>query len=150
MYLVLNHDISSRICDVALNIVDCLLQLGVVPCVEKKRKKSENKENESTTVSGSSSITAEKRQSEGNFQMKAGARGSTCGFSGPLTGGGGGSSGTGGGGSGGGGDGGDDGSSGDGYFKKNDKSTEKVIITHNQACTSFRDYREITEGRMAQ
>uniref|UniRef100_A0A1A8GNG7 Unc-80 homolog n=1 Tax=Nothobranchius korthausae TaxID=1143690 RepID=A0A1A8GNG7_9TELE len=28
LYAVLSHDISSRICDVALNIIDCLLQLG--------------------------------------------------------------------------------------------------------------------------
>ncbi|XP_074154930.1 protein unc-80 homolog isoform X9 [Sminthopsis crassicaudata] len=74
VYLVLNHDISSRICDVALNIVECLLQLGVVPCVEKNRKKSENKENETT----------EKRPSEGNFQLKGPSGSTTCGFGGPL------------------------------------------------------------------
>ncbi|KAF7483620.1 hypothetical protein GHT09_004907 [Marmota monax] len=73
VYLVLNHDISSRICDVALNIVECLLQLGVVPCVEKNRKKSENKENE----------TVEKRPSEGTFQFKGVSGSSTCGFGGP-------------------------------------------------------------------
>ncbi|XP_010005676.1 PREDICTED: protein unc-80 homolog, partial [Chaetura pelagica] len=71
VYLVLNHDISSRICDVALNIVECLLQLGVVPCVEKVRRKSENKENEAP----------EKRPSEGSFQLKGAASGgSACGF----------------------------------------------------------------------
>ncbi|XP_056440893.1 protein unc-80 homolog [Gadus chalcogrammus] len=31
LYAVLSHDISSRICDVALSIIDSLLQLGVVP-----------------------------------------------------------------------------------------------------------------------
>ncbi|MGH0124428.1 UNVERIFIED_CONTAM: hypothetical protein FKN15_055337 [Acipenser sinensis] len=29
VYVVLTHDISSRICDVTLNIIECLLQLGV-------------------------------------------------------------------------------------------------------------------------
>uniref|UniRef100_A0A3P9LJM9 Unc-80 homolog (C. elegans) n=1 Tax=Oryzias latipes TaxID=8090 RepID=A0A3P9LJM9_ORYLA len=46
LYAVLSHDISSRICDVALNIIDCLLQLGVVPDMGKKMSKSENKENQ--------------------------------------------------------------------------------------------------------
>ncbi|XP_077570796.1 protein unc-80 homolog isoform X4 [Stigmatopora nigra] len=46
LYAVLSHDISSRICDVALNIIDCLLQLGVVPGVGKKLSKPDNKENE--------------------------------------------------------------------------------------------------------
>uniref|UniRef100_A0A8C5MCX8 Unc-80 homolog, NALCN channel complex subunit n=1 Tax=Leptobrachium leishanense TaxID=445787 RepID=A0A8C5MCX8_9ANUR len=127
VYLVLNHDMSSRICDVALNIVDCLLQLGVVPCVEKKRKKSENKENESSSISGSASVSGEKRQSEGTFQMKGASRGSSCGF--------GVSSGA----SGGGGGGGDGGSGGDGYFDKSDKSNEKddniPVTTHKLALT---------------
>uniref|UniRef100_A0ACB8FZN5 Protein unc-80 n=1 Tax=Sphaerodactylus townsendi TaxID=933632 RepID=A0ACB8FZN5_9SAUR len=70
VYLVLNHDISSRICDVALNIVECLLQLGVVPCVEKARRKSENKENE----------PSEKRQSETSFQLKGALSNSASGF----------------------------------------------------------------------
>ncbi|KAE8580428.1 hypothetical protein XENTR_v10024429 [Xenopus tropicalis] len=128
VYLVLNHDISSRICDVALNIVDCLLQLGVVPCVEKKRKKSDNKENESASVSGSGSACGDKRQSEGNFQMKGSARGSNCGFGG-----------TSGGGASGGGGGGDGGSGGNGYFDKNDKNSEKdetvPVTTHKLALT---------------
>ncbi|XP_041433158.1 protein unc-80 homolog isoform X13 [Xenopus laevis] len=130
VYLVLNHDISSRICDVALNIVDCLLQLGVVPCVEKKRKKSENKENESTSVSGSGSGCGEKRQSEGNFQMKGAARGSNCGFGGTSSSG-----------ASGGGGGGDGGSGGNGYFDKNDKNSEKnqdeniPVTTHKLALT---------------
>ena len=46
LYAVLSHDISSRICDVALNIIDCLLQLGVVPGMGKKLSKTENKENQ--------------------------------------------------------------------------------------------------------
>ncbi|XP_061686971.1 protein unc-80 homolog isoform X17 [Syngnathoides biaculeatus] len=46
LYAVLSHDISSRICDVALNIIDCLLQLGVVPGMGKKLSKPDNKENE--------------------------------------------------------------------------------------------------------
>ncbi|XP_063789184.1 protein unc-80 homolog isoform X17 [Pseudophryne corroboree] len=132
VYLVLNHDISSRICDVALNIVDCLLQLGVVPCVEKKRKKSENKENESATMSGSASVSGEKRQSEGNFQIMGAGRESSCGFGGPS------SEGTSGGGGGGGG-GGDDGSGGDRYFDKDEKNTEKdeniPVTTHKLALT---------------
>ncbi|XP_075463304.1 protein unc-80 homolog isoform X20 [Ascaphus truei] len=129
VYLVLNHDISSRICDVALNIVDCLLQLGVVPCVEKKRKKSENKENGSTSISGSTSCSGEKRQSEGNFQMRGAVRGSCCGFGVSSSGG---TSGDGGGG-------GDRESGGDGYYDKNDKNPEKdenvPITTHKLALT---------------
>ncbi|XP_063286017.1 protein unc-80 homolog isoform X12 [Pelobates fuscus] len=128
VYLVLNHDISSRICDVALNIVDCLLQLGVVPCVEKKRKKSENKENESSSLSGSASVSGEKRQSEGNFQIKGAARGSSCGFGGTSSGG-----------ASGGGGGGDGGSGGDGYFDKSDKNNDKdenvPVTTHKLALT---------------
>lgn len=46
LYAVLSRDISSRICDVALNIIDCLLQLGVVPGMGKKLSKPDNKENE--------------------------------------------------------------------------------------------------------
>lgn len=45
LYAVLSHDISSRICDVALNIIDCLLQLGVVPGMGKKLSKPD-KENQ--------------------------------------------------------------------------------------------------------
>uniref|UniRef100_UPI00398EFC07 protein unc-80 homolog isoform X3 n=1 Tax=Pristiophorus japonicus TaxID=55135 RepID=UPI00398EFC07 len=45
LFVVLNHDISSRICDVGLNIIDCLLQLEVVPSVNKNYKIEENKEN---------------------------------------------------------------------------------------------------------
>ncbi|KAK2503475.1 hypothetical protein MC885_020445, partial [Smutsia gigantea] len=111
VYLVLNHDISSRICDVALNIVECLLQLGVVPCVEKNRKKSENKENE----------TMEKRPSEGTFQFKGVSGSSTCAFGGPSA------SGAGDGGEeGGGGDGGSGGGGGGGPYEKNEKNQEKA------------------------
>ncbi|XP_034034498.1 protein unc-80 homolog isoform X14 [Thalassophryne amazonica] len=46
LYAVLSHDISSRVCDVALNIIDCLLQLGVVPGMGKKLSKPDNKENQ--------------------------------------------------------------------------------------------------------
>ncbi|XP_067892393.1 protein unc-80 homolog [Heterodontus francisci] len=45
LFVVLNHDISSRICDVGLNIIDCLLQLEVVPSVDKNYKIEENKDN---------------------------------------------------------------------------------------------------------
>ncbi|XP_067404844.1 protein unc-80 homolog isoform X3 [Emydura macquarii macquarii] len=131
VYLVLNHDISSRICDVALNIVECLLQLGVVPCVEKVRRKSENKENE----------IMEKRPSEGSFQLKGAASGgSACGFAAPPVSGagdGGGEEGGGGGGGGGGADGG--GGGGGGPYEKNDKNQEKdestPISTHRLALT---------------
>ncbi|XP_066431737.1 protein unc-80 homolog isoform X2 [Eleutherodactylus coqui] len=126
VFLVLNHDISSRICDVALNIVDCLLQLGVVPCVEKKRKKSENKENEPTVISGPTPVSGEKRQSEGNFQMKGASRGSSCGFGGASNSG-----------AEGGGGGGDDGSGDD--QSKNGKKAEKdenvPVTTHKLALT---------------
>uniref|UniRef100_A0ABM5ELG6 Protein unc-80 homolog isoform X9 n=1 Tax=Pogona vitticeps TaxID=103695 RepID=A0ABM5ELG6_9SAUR len=145
VYLVLNHDISSRICDVALNIVECLLQLGVVPCVEKTRRKSENKENES----------CEKRQSETSFQLKGALSSSASGFGAtPLSGnadgvgeggggggsGGGGGGGTGGGGSGGDGGGGDGGGEGGGRpYEKNEKKEDKEegtpISTHRLALT---------------
>uniref|UniRef100_G1MYI1 Unc-80 homolog, NALCN channel complex subunit n=1 Tax=Meleagris gallopavo TaxID=9103 RepID=G1MYI1_MELGA len=126
VYLVLNHDISSRICDVALNIVECLLQLGVVPSVEKIRRKSESKENEAP----------EKRPNEGSFQLKA-SGGSTCGFGpSPVSGAGDGGE-EGGGGSGGGGS--DGGGGGGGPYEKNDKNQEKdegpSISTHRLALT---------------
>ncbi|KAA8579733.1 hypothetical protein FQN60_006826 [Etheostoma spectabile] len=50
LYAVLSHDISSRICDVALNIIDFLLQLGVVPGMGKKLSKPDNKENQEARV----------------------------------------------------------------------------------------------------
>nr|XP_008112326.1 PREDICTED: protein unc-80 homolog [Anolis carolinensis] len=144
VYLVLNHDISSRICDVALNIVECLLQLGVVPCVEKARRKSENKENEST----------EKRQSETSFQLKGALSNSASAFGAATVSGAGDNSGDGGGGgsgggsSGGGGSGGagGDGGGGDGGgegggrpYEKNDKKEDKEestpVSTHRLALT---------------
>uniref|UniRef100_A0A663LXR0 Unc-80 homolog, NALCN channel complex subunit n=1 Tax=Athene cunicularia TaxID=194338 RepID=A0A663LXR0_ATHCN len=132
VYLVLNHDISSRICDVALNIVECLLQLGVVPCVEKVRRKSENKENEAP----------EKRPSEGSFQLKGAASASSaCGFGPPPVSGAGDGGEEGGGGSGGGGGGGSDGGGGGGGgpYEKNDKKQEKdegpSVSTHRLALT---------------
>lgn len=112
----------------ALNIVECLLQLGVVPCVEKVRRKSENKENEAP----------EKRPSEGSFQIKgATSGGSACGFVAPSVSGagdGGGEEGGGGGGGGGGGDeggGGGSGGGGGGPYEKNDKKQEKVFHGHH-------------------
>lgn len=121
VFLVLNHDISSRICDVALNIVECLLQLGVVPCVEKIRRKSDNKENE----------PSEKRQSETSFQLKGALSSSTSGFgvapaSAAGDGGGEGGGGESGGGDGGGGDGGGEG--GGRPYEKNDKKEDKVNV----------------------
>nr|XP_020636422.1 protein unc-80 homolog [Pogona vitticeps] len=132
VYLVLNHDISSRICDVALNIVECLLQLGVVPCVEKTRRKSENKENES----------CEKRQSETSFQLKGALSSSASGFGAtPLSGNadGVGEGGGGGGGSGGGGGGGTGGGGGGRPYEKNEKKEDKEegtpVSTHRLALT---------------
>ncbi|XP_053221003.1 protein unc-80 homolog isoform X12 [Podarcis raffonei] len=132
VFLVLNHDISSRICDVALNIVECLLQLGVVPCVEKIRRKSDNKENE----------PSEKRQSETSFQLKGALSSSTSGFGvapASAAGDGGGEEGGGesGGGDGGGGDGGGEG--GGRPYEKNDKKEDKEestpASTHRLALT---------------
>ncbi|TRZ04189.1 hypothetical protein DNTS_011989 [Danionella cerebrum] len=40
---VLTHEISSRICDVVLNIIECLLQLGVVPSGMKKTSRPDEK-----------------------------------------------------------------------------------------------------------
>ncbi|XP_008257305.2 protein unc-80 homolog isoform X1 [Oryctolagus cuniculus] len=129
VYLVLNHDISSRICDVALNIVECLLQLGVVPCVEKNRKKSENKENEAM----------EKRPSQGTFQFKGVSGSSSCGFGGPSVSGAGDGGGEEGGGGDGGGGGGDGGGGGGGPYEKNDKNQEKdestPVSNHRLALT---------------
>ncbi|XP_041487890.1 protein unc-80 homolog isoform X8 [Microtus oregoni] len=133
VYLVLNHDISSRICDVALNIVECLLQLGVVPCVEKNRKKSENKEND----------TVEKRPSEGTFQFKGVSSSSTSGFGAPSASGAGdggaGEGGGGDGGGGGGGNGGGGGGGGGGPYEKNEKNQEKdentPVSNHRLALT---------------
>lgn len=104
----------------ALNIVECLLQLGVVPSVEKVRRKSENKENEAP----------EKRPNEGSFQLKA-SGGSTCGFGPPPVSGAGDGGEEGGGGSGGGGS--DGGGGGGGPYEKNDKNQEKVCFASHCA-----------------
>lgn len=47
LYAVFNHDISSRVCDAALSIIECLLQLGI-PGKDKGLSGSENKENSET------------------------------------------------------------------------------------------------------
>eukprot|EP00061_Rhincodon_typus_P014657 g41824.t1 len=98
LFVVLNHDISSRICDVGLNVIDCLLQLEVVPSADKKYKIEENKENN----------TDEKRQKEATSQ-RAAPTGSSGTFGAPPEDGNGNASGGGDGGGGGGGGGGDDG-----------------------------------------
>uniref|UniRef100_H3AAS0 Unc-80 homolog (C. elegans) n=1 Tax=Latimeria chalumnae TaxID=7897 RepID=H3AAS0_LATCH len=107
VYVVLNHDISSRICDVTLNIIKCLLQLGVVPCVEQKR--GGNKENEQWQKEGASHRPA--------------AGGVSGGFGGAP--------------GGGGGDGGGGGGGGDyGKNNKNqDKEEDEPISTHKLALT---------------
>ncbi|XP_016102315.1 protein unc-80 homolog [Sinocyclocheilus grahami] len=84
LYAVLTHDIGSRICDVALNIIECLLQLGVVPSVNKKASKPEDKEAE--------------HPKEGASQSVGGAQGEAAGGTGAAPNGGGGGDGGGGGG----------------------------------------------------
>uniref|UniRef100_A0A671LGV2 Protein unc-80 homolog n=1 Tax=Sinocyclocheilus anshuiensis TaxID=1608454 RepID=A0A671LGV2_9TELE len=84
LYSVLTHDISSRICDVALNIIECLLQLGVVPSVMKKASKPEDKEAE--------------HLKEGASQSVGGTQGEAAGGTGAAPNGGGGGDGGGGGG----------------------------------------------------
>lgn len=92
--------------------------------MEKTRRKSENKENE----------TSEKRQSETSFQLKGALSSSTSAFGpAPVSGAGDGGGEEGGGGSGGGGGGGGDGGGGGGGgegggrpFEKNDKKEDKV------------------------
>uniref|UniRef100_A0A3Q1GA76 Unc-80 homolog (C. elegans) n=1 Tax=Acanthochromis polyacanthus TaxID=80966 RepID=A0A3Q1GA76_9TELE len=117
LYAVLSHDISSRICDVALNIIDCLLQLGVVPGMGKKLSKPDNKENQ------------EARGKDAAGQgLGGGAQGG-----GPIAG-------AGGGGDGGGGGGGSGGESGQGSKDdvKNNKDNDKKgsgLSTHRLALT---------------
>uniref|UniRef100_A0A3P8T0M3 Unc-80 homolog, NALCN channel complex subunit n=1 Tax=Amphiprion percula TaxID=161767 RepID=A0A3P8T0M3_AMPPE len=119
LYAVLSHDISSRICDVALNIIDCLLQLGVVPGMGKKLSKPDNKENQ------------EARGKDAAGQgLGGGAQGG-----GPIAG-----AGAGGGGDGGGGGGGSGGGSGQGSKDdvKNNKDNDKKgsgLSTHRLALT---------------
>ncbi|XP_046704530.1 protein unc-80 homolog isoform X4 [Silurus meridionalis] len=125
VYAVLTHDISSRICDVALNIIECLLQLGVVPSLSKKVAKQEDKVKEADL------------SKEGASQSVGGAHGGVAGGTGAVPSGG---SGDGdGGGDGGGGGGGGGGESGSG--SKNDikinkgNKDEDSISTHKLALT---------------
>ncbi|KAK7889619.1 hypothetical protein WMY93_025179 [Mugilogobius chulae] len=118
LYAVLSHDISSRICDVALNIIDCLLQLGLVPDMGKRLSK-QDKENQ------------EARPKDSVAQSLSGT---SQGSSGACPGGGGGDGGGGGGGSGGG--------SGQGSKDdiKNNKDSDKKdetagLSTHRLALT---------------
>ncbi|MBN3284249.1 UNC80 protein, partial [Polyodon spathula] len=89
VYVVLTDDISSRICDVTLNIIECLLQLRVVPSMGKKVSKVEEKENEETGLK------------DGTNQRTGGANVGVAGGMGEALGGGGGGNGGGGGGGGG-------------------------------------------------
>ncbi|XP_030638088.1 protein unc-80 homolog [Chanos chanos] len=120
LYAVLTHDISSRICDVALNIIECLLQLGVVPSVNKKTSKPENKENQN------------ERPKDGAGQSMGGAQGAVSVGTGSAPGGGGG------GGDGGGGGGGgesDRGSRDDVKNNKDSKAEPSTPSTHKLALT---------------
>lgn len=122
LYAVLSHDISSRICDVALNIIDCLLQLGVVPDMGKKMSKSENKENQ------------EARAKESVVQgLGGGAQGG-----GPIAGAGGGGDG------GGGGSGGGSGQGSKDDVKNNKDNDKKVCFSHLYMRTGECD---ITHGK---
>ncbi|XP_060684031.1 protein unc-80 homolog [Hemiscyllium ocellatum] len=98
LFVVLNHDISSRICDVGLNIIDCLLQLEVVPSVDKTYKTEENKEN-----------NADEKWRKEAVSQRAAPAGSSGAFGAPPEDGNGSASGGGDSGGGGGGGGGDDG-----------------------------------------
>uniref|UniRef100_A0AAY5KIG3 Unc-80 homolog (C. elegans) n=1 Tax=Esox lucius TaxID=8010 RepID=A0AAY5KIG3_ESOLU len=128
LYAVLTHDISSRICDVSLNIIDCLLQLGVVPGMGKKLSKPDEKENEEMRL-----------PKEGANQGLGGAQGGLSGgcSGAPPGGGGGGGDGGGGGGGSGGGSGGSGGGSGDDVKdnKKKDSKDGSSLSTHRLALT---------------
>ncbi|MGH0120631.1 UNVERIFIED_CONTAM: hypothetical protein FKN15_009996 [Acipenser sinensis] len=117
VYVVLTHDISSRICDVTLNIIECLLQLGVVPSMGKKVSKVEEKENEET------------RLKDGTNQRTGGTNMGVAGGMGAAPGGGGG----GGNGGGGGGGGGDDGKNNREQGNKQDDSVPQS--SHRLALT---------------
>uniref|UniRef100_A0A4W6FFB1 Unc-80 homolog, NALCN channel complex subunit n=1 Tax=Lates calcarifer TaxID=8187 RepID=A0A4W6FFB1_LATCA len=119
LYAVLSHDISSRICDVALNIIDCLLQLGVVPGMGKKLSKPDNKENQEAR--------AKDPASQG---LGGGAQGG-----GAVPGAGAGGGGDGGGGGGGGGSGGGSGQGSKDDVKNNKDNDKKVCTTHRLALT---------------
>ncbi|KAI2663401.1 hypothetical protein H4Q32_011921 [Labeo rohita] len=115
LYAVLTHDISSRICDVALNIIECLLQLGVVPSMTKKASKPEDKEAE--------------RPKEGASQSVGGAQGEAVGGTGAAPNGGGGGDGGGGGGESRG------GSRDDIKNNKDNKDGDTLLSTHRLALT---------------
>lgn len=100
LYAVLSHDISSRICDVALNIIDCLLQLGVVPGMGKKLSKPDNKENQEARAKDPTAQGLGGGAQGGGAVPGAGAGGGGDGGSGGGSGGGGGGGGGSGGGSG--------------------------------------------------
>ncbi|KAJ8003918.1 hypothetical protein DPEC_G00153380 [Dallia pectoralis] len=127
LYAVLTHDISSRICDVSLNIIDCLLQLGVVPGMGKKLTKPKDKENDEMRL-----------PKEGANQSLGGAQGGVSGgCMGAAPGGGGGDGGGGSGGSGGG-SGGSGGGSRDDVTenkKKDGKDDGSLLSTHRLALT---------------
>ncbi|XP_056606879.1 protein unc-80 homolog isoform X3 [Triplophysa dalaica] len=114
LYSVLTHEISSRICDVALNIIECLLQLGVVPSVVKKTSKPEDKEPE--------------HPKEGASQ--SGAQGEATGISVAASSGGGG-----GGGDGGGGGGGESRGGSRDDIKKDNKDGDTSLSSHRLALT---------------
>uniref|UniRef100_A0A3Q2ZNL7 Unc-80 homolog (C. elegans) n=1 Tax=Kryptolebias marmoratus TaxID=37003 RepID=A0A3Q2ZNL7_KRYMA len=123
LYAVFSHDISSRICDVALNIIDCLLQLGVVPGMGKKLSKPDNKENQEARA-----------KDPAGQGLGGGAQGG-----GPIPGAGGGGDGGGGGGGGGSGSGGGSGQ-GSKDDVKNNKDSDKTddgsgFSTHRLALT---------------
>ncbi|XP_053540162.1 protein unc-80 homolog [Ictalurus punctatus] len=120
VYAVLTHDISSRICDVALSIIECLLQLGVVPSITKKVAKPEDKVKEADL------------SKEGASQSVGGAHGGVDGGTGAVPSGGSGD-----------GDGGGDGGGGEsGSGSKNDiknnkcnKEEDSALSTHRLALT---------------
>uniref|UniRef100_A0A3B4DM80 Unc-80 homolog (C. elegans) n=1 Tax=Pygocentrus nattereri TaxID=42514 RepID=A0A3B4DM80_PYGNA len=115
LYAVLTHDISSRICDVALNIIECLLQLGVVPSMAKKMSKPEDKAKEA------------EHSKEGAGQGVSGAQGGVSGGTGAAPSGGSGDD-DGGGGSGG-------GSRNDIKNNKDNKEEDSSLSTHRLALT---------------
>ncbi|XP_076872130.1 protein unc-80 homolog isoform X4 [Brachyhypopomus gauderio] len=113
LYAVLTHDISSRICDVALNIIECLLQLGVVPSLANKLSKQDKaKEAE--------------HSKEGPAHGVGGAHGGVAGATGAAP--------SGGGGDGDGGDGGDD-SRNDIKNNKDNKDEDSSLSAHRLALT---------------
>ncbi|XP_060775026.1 protein unc-80 homolog isoform X7 [Neoarius graeffei] len=118
VYAVLTHDISSRICDVALNIIECLLQLGVVPSMSKKVVKPEDKVKEAD------------HSKDGTNQSVGGAHGGVAGGTGAVPNGGNGD----GDGGGGGGESGS-GSKNDIKNNKGNKEEDSALSTHRLALT---------------